>query len=75
MKEQDIARINELYHKSKSTGLSSEEAEEQARLRREYIAAIKGSVRDTMKNVSIVESDGSVTDVGRIIESKEKRKN
>ena len=32
-----IARINELYHKSKDVGLTDEEREEQAKLRRIYI--------------------------------------
>ena len=31
--EEKIARINELYHKSKETGLTEEEKEEQGRLR------------------------------------------
>ena len=30
MTEQEIQRINELYHKSKETGLTKEEADEQA---------------------------------------------
>ena len=43
--EKDIARINELYHKSKSEGLTEPEKQEQAKLRRAYIDAIKGNVR------------------------------
>ena len=39
-----IDRINALYHKSQSVGLTEEEKEEQAALRREYIAAIRGSL-------------------------------
>ena len=60
-----IDRINELYHKSQSVGLTDEEKEEQARLRREYIAAIRGSLRSTLNNISIQEQDGSVTDLGK----------
>ena len=37
----NIDRINELYHKSQSIGLSPEEKEEQSLLRREYIKAIR----------------------------------
>ena len=59
-----IDRINELYHKSQSVGLTDEEKEEQARLRREYIAAIRGSLRSNLNNISIQEQDGSVTDLG-----------
>ena len=39
--EKDIARINELYRKSKSEGLTPEEKEEQAVLRGAYIAAVR----------------------------------
>ena len=60
-----IDRINELYHKSQAVGLTPEEREEQERLRREYVAAIKGSLRSNLNNISIVESDGSVTDLGK----------
>lgn len=60
-----IDRINELYHKSQSVGLTDEEKEEQTRLRREYIAAIRGSLRSNLNNISIQEQDGSVTDLGK----------
>ena len=33
----DIKRINELYHKSKSEGLTPEEKQEQVKLREAYI--------------------------------------
>lgn len=60
----DINRINELYHKAKSVGLTPEEKEEQARLRGEYIAAIRANLRGTLNNISIQEEDGSITDLG-----------
>ena len=37
MDESKIARINELYHKSKEVGLSDAELKEQLILRKEYI--------------------------------------
>lgn len=60
-----IDRINELYHKSQSVGLTEEEKEEQARLRQEYVAAIRGSLRNNLNNISIKEADGSITDLGK----------
>ena len=60
-----IDRINELDHKSQSTGLTEEEKAEQAALRQEYIAAIRASLRGTLNNISIQEPDGSITDLGR----------
>ena len=65
MDAKKIDRINELYHKSKSEGLTEKEKSEQAALRREYLAAIRGSLRNNLNNISIVEKDGSVTDLGK----------
>ena len=60
-----IDRINELYHKSQSVGLTEEERAEQAKLRKEYIEAIRGSLRNNLNNISIKEPDGSITDLGK----------
>lgn len=65
MKQEQIDRINELYHKSQSVGLTDEEKEEQAALRKQYVADIKASLRGHLNNISIVEKDGSVTDLGK----------
>lgn len=61
MDEQRILRINELYHKSQKEGLTEEEKEEQARLRAEYVAAIRRNLRGTLEQVSFVNPDGSIT--------------
>ena len=65
MDEKKIARINELYHKSKAEGLSEAEKAEQAALRQEYVAAIRVSLRANLNNISIQEKDGSITDLGK----------
>jgi uncharacterized protein YnzC (UPF0291/DUF896 family) len=65
MNQDKIDRINTLYHKSKATGLSEEEKAEQAALRKEYIEAIRGSLRGNLNNISIQETDGTVTDLGK----------
>ncbi|WP_330618136.1 DUF896 domain-containing protein [Pseudobutyrivibrio sp.] len=62
--EKDIARINELYHKSKGEGLTDAEKAEQAKLRRAYIDAIKGNVRAQLNNIDIVDEDGKVENLG-----------
>jgi len=41
---EQIARINELYRKQKSQGLSEEEKKEQVYLRRLYIDAVKANL-------------------------------
>lgn len=61
----DINRINELARKSKTVGLTDEEKEEQAVLRAEYIKNVRESLRANLNNISIVEKDGSVTDLGK----------
>ena len=38
----DIKRINELYHKSKSEGLTPDEKQEQVKLREAYIESVRG---------------------------------
>ncbi|MCR5792326.1 MAG: DUF896 domain-containing protein [Lachnospiraceae bacterium] len=58
-----IARINELYHKSKAEGLTPAEKEEQAKLRRDYIDSVKGNLVSQIENISIVNPDGSINKV------------
>lgn len=72
MKDEDIKRINELYHKSKSAeGLTEEEKEEQARLRRAYIDDFKKNLKSQLDNIDIKEKDGSITHVKDIPRNKQ----
>lgn len=64
MTDEQIARINELYHKSKAEGLTEEEKKEQKMLRQQYIATIRNSVVSQLNNISIQNEDGTVTDLG-----------
>ena len=57
-------RINELYHKSQKEGLTEAEREEQRQLRQAYVANVRANLRGQLNNISIVEKDGSVTDLG-----------
>ena len=61
MIQETIARINELGRKSRTEGLTDEEKAEQARLRREYIDAMKASLRSQLDSITIVGADGSET--------------
>ena len=61
MDEKKIARINELYKKSKAEGLNDAELREQALLRREYIESFKRNLRSQLDNIDIKEADGSIT--------------
>lgn len=60
-----IDRINTLANKQKSLGLTEEEKQEQAALRKEYIETIRESLRANLNNISIKEADGSITDLGK----------
>lgn len=63
--DEKIKRINELYHKSQAEGLSSEEKEEQARLRKEYINSVKANLRSQLNHINIQNEDGTVTNLGK----------
>ena len=65
MDEKLIERINALAKKSKEEGLTEEEKIEQQKLRREYINIIKKNLRAELNNISIIEEDGSITDLGK----------
>lgn len=72
MTEEKIARINELYHKAKSEGLTKEEAAEQHALRQEYLDAIRNNMRATLDNVSIKNPDGTITPLKIVRERNER---
>ncbi len=57
--EERIRRINELAKKAKEVGLTSEEAEEQKKLRAEYIAAFRRNLTATLDNTYIVDEKGN----------------
>ena len=59
MEQKKIDRINELARKQKAEGLTDEEKDEQAKLRREYIEAYKQSLIAQLDNICMVEPDGS----------------
>lgn len=62
--EEKIRRINELYHKSKTAGLTEAEKAEQQALRKEFIASVRANVRSQLNNISIEREDGTVENLG-----------
>ena len=54
-----INRINELSKKSKTVGLTMEEAKEQTALRKEYLETFRTSMRDTIENVKVIDPEGN----------------
>ncbi len=63
--EEQIKRINELAHKAKAEGLTEDEKEEQARLRRIYIDSFKQSLTSQLENTYIVDEKGNKRKVTR----------
>lgn len=62
--QERIARINALYHKSQREGLTEEEKEEQAKLRREYVQSVRANLRGQLNNIDILNEDGTVENLG-----------
>ena len=54
-----IARINELAAKNKTVGLTEEELEERAKLRRMYIDNVTGNLKGQLDNTYILRPDGA----------------
>ena len=70
-----IARINELYKKSKTEGLTETEKEEQKQLRNEYGMAVINNLHSSLNNVSIENEDGTITELKTKVITKEIRNN
>ena len=64
MLEDKIKRINELYKKSKAEGLTEEEKKEQAILRQEYIANVRGNLKAQLNSIDVVNADGTIENLG-----------
>ena len=54
-----IKRINELYHLSQERVLTPAEKEEQQFLRKKYVDAIKGNIRNQLNSITVQNPDGS----------------
>ncbi len=63
--DERIRRINELYHKSQAEGLTEEEKAEQAQLRKEYVASVRGNLKAQLDNISIERPDGTIEKLGK----------
>ena len=62
--DEKIARINALAHKAKAEGLTDEEKEEQARLRRDYIDAVKANLKSQLDSLDVLdEKSGKKTNI------------
>lgn len=69
-----IKRINELAHKSKTTGLSNEEKEEQQKLRQQYLSSFRKNMKKTLMNTKVVDEKGHDVTPKKLKSEKKKKK-
>lgn len=60
MDKKMLARINALAKKKKTEGLTAAEQEEQKKLYQIYLGEIRAQFSQTLDNVSVEETDGTV---------------
>lgn len=61
MQQKKVDRINELYKKQKTVGLTPTEKEEQTKLRKEYVGLVRKNFTGTLNSVKIKDMDGNIT--------------
>lgn len=69
----NVERINELARKAKTVGLTEEEKQEQAKLRKEYIASVVGDLRNQLDNTYVLDENETKVKI-TAYNSKEKEK-
>lgn len=62
--EKMVERINELYQKKQTVGLTPEETEERKNLFAEYRVLFRQSLRSQLDNIDIENEDGTITNLG-----------
>lgn len=73
LSSEKINRINELSKKSKSSGLTMEEAKEQTNLRKEYLETFRSSMRETIEHVKVIDPNGDDVTPEKVKASKAKK--
>ncbi|UJL48015.1 DUF896 domain-containing protein [Virgibacillus sp. NKC19-16] len=58
LSKEKIDRINQLSKKSKMEGLTDKEKEEQTALRKEYLQSVRGSFKNQLKSMKVIDPEG-----------------
>lgn len=74
LSQEKLNRINELAKKSKSTGLTMDEAKEQTKLRKEYLQAFRAQAEQTLKGVTFIDPNGNDVTPEKLKEAKRNNK-
>lgn len=61
MNQKRLDRINELARKQKREGLTEAEKAEQKKLRHEYLADFRRTLRGQLETITLVDPDGTMT--------------
>lgn len=64
--EEKIQRLNELYHKLKSEGLTEEEAKEREQLKKEYVQSFKANFQAQLDSIKVQRPDGTIEKLKKV---------
>lgn len=70
LSQEKVARINELAKRAKTTGLTSDELNEQKKLREEYIQTFRSNFTDQLHSIKVVDKKGRDVTPKKLKESK-----
>lgn len=74
LSKEKLARINELAKKAKSIGLNDEEKAEQKLLREEYLQNIRGSFKNQLKTLKVIDPLGNDVTPQKLKDMQERNK-
>jgi len=69
-----LNRINELAHKSKSTGLTDAEKQERQELRQEYLQNVRKSFKNQLKSMTVMDKEGKDVTPKKLRDMQEREK-
>ena len=70
-----LDRINELARKSKTVGLSEDEKDEQAKLRKIYIEDFRSEFKNNLLNLKVIDELGNDVTPDKLRKEQNKKKN
>lgn len=70
-----LARINVLANKSKAEGLTEGEKQEQQDLRKEYLQSLRGSFKNQLKSLKVVDPKGNDVTPKKLKDLQERERN
>lgn len=74
LSKEKINRINQLSKKSKSEGLTDKEKDEQTALRKEYLRSVRGSFKNQLKSMKVMDPEGNDVTPEKVRDLQERNK-